>query len=231
MVEQVGTGCKEKYFKFVGHVLDDKFTWVGHVEHICKKLASANFAINSTKHLLPLKIRKTLYFSLFDSHLNFGNLLWGCADKKNLKKVEISQKRCIRNVALKQYKAHTEPIFKNLQILNVSDKLAYCKSNFIHQYRNNKLPVSFSGIFIDITCTDELQTRHNDYNYSNKPASKTYLLKFPYKRMVSNWNSLNIDLKSTADEAEFKQMLKELYLSKYSCEVQCTGPCFSCKSS
>ena len=26
-VEQVGTNCKEKYFKFVGHVLDDKFTW------------------------------------------------------------------------------------------------------------------------------------------------------------------------------------------------------------
>ena len=73
---------------------------------------------------------------MFDAHINFGNLLWGCADKKILNKVEILQKRCIRNVELKQYKAHTEPIFKNLQILNVSDKLAYCKSNFIHQYRN-----------------------------------------------------------------------------------------------
>ena len=88
----VGTNCKEKYFKFVGHVLDDKLTWVGHVEHICKKLASANFAINSSKNFLPLHIRKMIYFSLFDSHLNFGNLLWGCADKKLLGGLKICKK-------------------------------------------------------------------------------------------------------------------------------------------
>ena len=112
-VEQVGTNCKEKYFKFVGHVLDDKFTWTGHVEHICKKLASANFAIHSTKHFLSLKVRKTLYYSLFDSHLNFGNLLWGCADRKLINKIENLQKRCVRNISLKNFRAHTEPIFKN----------------------------------------------------------------------------------------------------------------------
>ena len=80
IVEQVGTNCKEKYFKFVGHVLDDKLSREGHIQHIAKKLASANFGINSSKNFLPLKIRKTLYYSLFDSHLNFGNLLWGCGD-------------------------------------------------------------------------------------------------------------------------------------------------------
>ena len=52
-IEQVGTGCNEKYFKFVGHVLDDKLSWEGHVEHICKQLSSSNFAINSTKVSFP----------------------------------------------------------------------------------------------------------------------------------------------------------------------------------
>ena len=115
-VEQVGSQCKEKYFKFVGHVLDDKLSWQGHVQHICKKLASANFAINSTKNFLPLKIRRTLYFSLFDAHLNFSNLLWGCAANKFTNKIETLQKRCIRNVALTHFKAHTEPLFKKLSI-------------------------------------------------------------------------------------------------------------------
>ena len=228
IVEQVGSNSNEKYFKFVGHVLDDKFSWVGHVEHVCKKLASANYAINATKNLLPPKVRKTLYYSLFDSHLNFGNLLWGCADKKLLYKIEILQKRCIRNVALKSFKAHTEPIFKNLEILKFTDKLAFCRSVFIHQYRNNKLPISFSGLFTEITETDELQTRDNDYNYYNKAACKKYLETFPYKQMLSNWNSLNIDLKSTSDAETFKHLLKEVYLSSYNCDTQCIGPCFSC---
>ena len=82
-IDQIGSNCKEKYFKFVGHVLDDKLSWDGHIEHIAKKLASANFGINSSKNFLPPQIRRTLYYSLFDSHLNFGNILWGCTKNKN----------------------------------------------------------------------------------------------------------------------------------------------------
>ena len=110
-VEQVGFNCKEKYFKFVGHFIDDKLSWQGHVEHVCKKLASANFAINSSKKVLPYKVRKSLYYSLFESHLNYGNLLWGCSSSKYITKIESLQKRCIRNVALKGFRAHTEPLF------------------------------------------------------------------------------------------------------------------------
>ena len=65
-IEQVGTNCKEKYFKFVGHVLDDKLSWEGYFDHTLKKLASANFAINSSKNFLPFKKRLSIYNSLFD---------------------------------------------------------------------------------------------------------------------------------------------------------------------
>ena len=230
-VDRIGANCKEKYFKFVGHVLDENLAWVGHVEHIGKKLASANFAINSSKNFLPPNTRKMIYYSLFDSHLNFGNLLWGCSNHKILEKVENLQKRCIRNVALKSFRAHTEPIFKDLKILKLSDKIAFARSVFMHQYKNKKLPISFSDIFTDITCSDELQTRHNDYNFVNKPAKKKYLESFPYKMFVSNWNHLSIDLKSTADATDFQQLLKDHYLSKYNIESQCEGPCFSCDTS
>ena len=133
-IEQIGGKCKERYFKFVGHVLDDKLAWDGHIQHICKKLSSANFAINSTKNFMPLKIRKTLYHTIFDAHLNFGILLWGCARRKLQKKVENLQKNCIRNVYLAKYKSHTEPIFKKLQILNFIDKITLSRSVFMNQY-------------------------------------------------------------------------------------------------
>ena len=87
-------------------------------------------------------------------------------------KIEVFHKRCIRNLALKPYKAHTEPLFKNLCILKLSDKLSYCRSIFMHKFRNHKLPDSFLNIFTDITNTDELQTRDNDYNYIIKASIK-----------------------------------------------------------
>ena len=112
-------------------------------------IVSANFAINSSKKSIPIHIRKAIYYSLFDSHLNFGNILWGCASNKFLKKIETLQKKCIRKVSLKKFNAHSEPIFKELEILKISDKIAYCQAIFMHHIN------------------DALQTQHNDYNFHN----------------------------------------------------------------
>ena len=229
-IDQIGNNCKDKYFKFVGHVLDENLTWEGHIEHICKKLASANFAINSSKNFLPHKIRKNIYFSLFDCHLNFGNILWGCAANKLIKKVDTLQKKCIRNVSLKKYNAHSEPIFKELGILKNSDKITYCQAVFMRQYRNKKLPISFENMFPEITNLDELQTRNNDYNYKNKPAIKRFLEKFPTKVLVATWNYLDIECKSTAEPEEFKTLLKHKLLSSYSSENDCDHNCFICNT-
>ena len=229
-VDQVGNNCKEKYFKFVGHVLDENLTWEGHVEHLAKKLASANFAVNSSKNFLPFHIRKTIYYSLFDSHLNFGNILWGCASNKLLKRIDTLQKKCIRNVTLQKYNAHSEPLFKSLGILKNSDKIVYNQAIFMRQYRNKKLPVSFENMFLDITDQDELQTRNNDYNFQNTPAIKRYLEKFPKKVLVSNWNYLNIECKATAEPEEFKLVLKQKILSSYSSETDCDIDCFICNT-
>ena len=220
LVEQIGNNCK-----FVGQVLDKNLTWDGHIEHVSKILASANFAINSSKNFLHKKIRKTIYYSLFDSHLNFGNLLWGCASNKLIKKLDNLQKRCIRNVEIKKYKAHTEPLFKHLEILKLSDKLSFCQAQFMHQYRNKKLPESFDNMFSEITVADELQTKHNDYNYINHPAIKNSLERFPTKMLVSNWNHLNVDLKSTADYLKLKFLLKKKILSSYIYETDCYCEC------
>ena len=196
---------------------------------ITKKLASANFGLNCSKNFLPLKVRKTLYYSLFESHLNFGILLWGCAQNKHINKIENLQKKCIRNVALKHFRAHTEPIFKNLGILKFTDKLSYCRSVFMHQYRHDKLPPSFSGIFTETTMSDARQSRHNDYNYQNKPAVKVQLEKFPLKQIIFNWNRLDIDLKATGDIEDFQSMLNSKILASYKQEIECPDSCYSCK--
>ena len=91
------------------------------------------------------------------------------------------------------FKAHTEPLFKQLGILTFPDKLSYCRSIFMHKYRHSKLPASFSGIFTETSMTDEMQSRHNDYNYLNQPAIKRYLDNFTLKKIIFNWNALSIN--------------------------------------
>ena len=86
-------------------------------------------------------------------------------------------------------------------------------------YINKQLPESFIDKFKYITCTDQLQTRHNDYNFVNIQAVKRSLEHFPYKCMIRTWNSLSIDVKSTADKLEFENILKQELLFKYDTDL------------
>ena len=113
-------------------------------------------------------------------------------------------------------------------ILKFKDKLSHSRAIFMHKYRHNKLPKSFSGIFTDTTMTDNMQSRHNDYNYHNFPANKKCLESFPLKQIIFNWNRLSLEIKATADAIEFDDMLRRKYLSQYSYEIDCPDDCYNC---
>ena len=68
-MERIGDDCKTKYFKFVGIHLDEHLTWLYQINHVHAKLASGNYAIAQSKIFIPLHVRKTIYNSLFKSHL------------------------------------------------------------------------------------------------------------------------------------------------------------------
>ena len=86
----------------------------------------------------------------------------------------------------------------------------------------------FNEITEDTTLTTRHNDKHSDYNYLNPPAVKKYLEQFPVKKLVSNWNNLDLDLKSTADALEFKQLFKEKKLMSYKFEPDCIGNCYIC---
>ena len=79
--------------------------------------------------------------------------------------------------------------------------------------------------------SNRFQSRHNDYNYLDEPGIKKSLEKFPPKKqIIFTWNSLDIDLKATADITEFQSMLNRKLLSKYSYETDCSKNCISCSN-
>ena len=147
VIERIGNNCKTKYFKFVGIHLDEHISWQYQINHVHAKLASANYAISSSKHFLPRKIRLTLYNSLFRSHLEFGLLAWWGLSSNKLLKIINTQKKCVRNVAGKGHRSHTGPIFSSLGLLKFNDMFEYQCSIFMHKYLHNKLPSSFDNKF------------------------------------------------------------------------------------
>ena len=110
------------------------------------RIASKIGILNQLKHVLPQNISLLLYNTIILPHINYMILVWG----HHHKTITQLQKRAIRVITLSKYLAHTEPLFKNLNILKVEDIFRLQQLKFYYRFINVTLPdyflsLSFSG--------------------------------------------------------------------------------------
>lgn len=105
----------------LGVVVDNKLSWVDHVDKLCSKLSSALFAIKRVKHVGTADAARTAYNSLFECYLRYGIVLWGATAAGNLERVLITQKKAIRILADLAWRDSCRGAFKELGILTVTN--------------------------------------------------------------------------------------------------------------
>ena len=208
-LERVGTEMPLKNFKFLGHIIDEHLTWSDHISHVRSKVSSGNYALAKTKHLLPPKIRLTLYNSLVRSHLEYGIITWGGARASKLRSIEIAQKKAIRNVAGKPSNSHTEPLFSALEVLKFSDLFRYNCAIFMYKYHNKYLPVSFGGMFTP------LAEPNRTLSYKIPRSINSFVDQLPPAFLPRIWNSLDKKLKTANSLSTFKRAIQNSIISNY----------------
>ena len=73
---------------------------------------------------------------------------WGSTYPSNLNRIFLLQKKVLRIISKSAFDAHTEPIFKQLKILNLSDIYRSQVGNFMFSFRKGLLRDAFSEIII-----------------------------------------------------------------------------------
>ena len=63
--------------RYLGLILDNKLDWKAHVTEFSKELSRAIGLLSKAKHFCSLSVLRSLYFSLFNSHLSYGISVWG----------------------------------------------------------------------------------------------------------------------------------------------------------
>ena len=71
-------------------------TFLRHIKHLSNKLICTNYAISKNKHLLTKETKLNIYNALFDSHLQFGSIIWGCANLSLIKCLYTLQKNAAK---------------------------------------------------------------------------------------------------------------------------------------
>ena len=221
-IERIGSGLKTQCFKFVGVYLDETLSWNFHINHVNSKLASANYALNQVKNILPKNILKTIYAAMFKPHIEYSIVTWGLSKNKGINKVIKNQKKSIRMIENANYNSHTDPLFSKLGILKFEDILTTNVCEFVAKFFKKELPKSFDNIF------KSLRTNRAANLLINIPKTKQ-LENFPAVAFPKIWNSQKKDVRLPQSLKTMKKKLKNLALSRYKTFKCEKSKCYSCK--
>ncbi len=220
---RVGNDCTDTSTKFLGLHIDENLTWKQHITEINRKVSRALFSIKQVKHVLPAESMRTLYFALIHSHLSYGILAWGNADKKTLYPATILQKRAIRVIHNAPYNSHTDPKFKKSGILKLNDLFEYESLMFTYDYMTNNLPNSFRGTFpLNSDMPNSRETRQSNLLYIPRFNGR-FAQKLPMYFMPSLWNTWARSFQELKSRYQLKRIVKKNKLQSYLETILCTN--------
>ena len=62
--------------KYLGVKVDGNLLWKSHIDYLPVKLSRANALLIKTRNLVNSSTLRTIYFAIFESHLNYCSLVW-----------------------------------------------------------------------------------------------------------------------------------------------------------
>ena len=99
--------------KFLGIIFDKHLTLKHHVDVIARKISKSVGILFKLSKYLPLKIMKTLYYSLINPFLLYGIEVWYGTYANITNKIFILQKKACRAIHNMPFNTHTTEYFKN----------------------------------------------------------------------------------------------------------------------
>ena len=220
-IERVNT------FNFLGITLDENVTWKPHISILSNKISKYSGILNRLKHYLPLHIMRMLYCSLVNSHLLYGILVWGY----ECHRLEKIQKRIIRIITVSKYNAHTEPLFKALDLLKLKDMLNLSSLKFYYRYLHDNLPAYFYSFQITTQGSHHhYNTRHSDQIYIERTRT-LYADKRVRIYLPNLVNSIPIPLLqkiATHSLQGFSSNITKYFIHEYS-DICSIANCYICR--
>ena len=133
-----------------------------------------------------------LYNTLILPLLSYCIEVWGGAFKTRLNQLLVVQKKVIRIISAAEFNAHTDPLFKELNVLKINQLYIFKTFLFMFKYHKQVLPEIFKDLFIYSSSVHGYNTRHasNENFLSNLAAStrRTQTIRF---NGVKIWNTLS----------------------------------------
>ena len=220
-IEKVNT------FDFLGLTVNENLNWNNHICKISTKLSKIIGILKRLHNVLPRRQLLLIYNTLFLPHINYCILAWGFSSDR----IFLLQKRAIRLISSANFLSHTEPLFKELNTLKVTDIQRVRALKFYFRYVHNELPHYFTNIFATEPLIHPYTTRYRDAPRPPIPVRSTTKnsIRFYIPGLLTDTPSCIKDKFYTHSYDGFSKYVKDFFLRQYS-EICLIENCYACNN-
>ena len=168
--------------KYLGVRIDENLNWKHHVSDIAIKLNRANALLFKIRNFVNVKTLKTIYYAIFDSHINYANVIWA-QNSNALNRVSALQKKALRIISFQPRDYYSSPLFKKQNLLKFKDKIQLENVLLVSKHFNNLLPSIFDNWFT--LCSDI-------HNYNTAASLTGKLFKPSFHTILYGKNSITL---------------------------------------
>ena len=206
---------RENSIKYLGVIFDDTLCWANHIDNLSSQLARYSGLFCRLRNYVPRKTLFLLYYNLVYSRIQYGILTWGTATKLLTKKIEVRLNRIIRIATFSSIYTPINTMYKQLNILKISDIYHLELGKFMYQLYSDRLPAVFAQLFKKIKEIHSHNTRQTE--------KSTYFLPRVYKtigqqlltfRGVKLWYLID-DTTKDRHWVSFKKAYKQHLIDQY----------------
>ena len=142
----------------------------------------ANALLFKIRNFVNVKTLKTNYYTIFDSHINYVNVIWD-QNSNAVSRVSVLQKKAPRTISFQPRDCYLSPPFEKQNLLKFEDKIQLEKVLLVSKYFDNILPSIFDNWF----------TLFSDMHTYNTAASLTgRLFKPSFRTILNQKNSITL---------------------------------------
>ena len=206
--------------KYLGVFLNDSLSWDTHLNNLIPKLNRAIGLLAKIRHYTPKYLLKTIYYSLFNSHLIYASQIWGQSTSEHLRKLVELQEKALTIINFLPDTASLKDIYRNSKILKLTDYNALQNALFIKDFFNEELPRPLNEHFKKLNDQHGHATRSSTLNsiFVPKVYTETYgknSIKYQSTKLLNHLQqTLKVDLKQQS-RAEAKKIIFEHFYNNY----------------
>ena len=97
-------------------------------------------------HYVPREELKSIYYSIFSSHMTYGCQIWGQNRSAHLIKISKLQDRALRIINFQEFNDNPSTLYKNEKIIKIHDLIKIQNILHVHDYLN-ALPECFQEYY------------------------------------------------------------------------------------